>query len=108
MSRILVKAINKTTNIRFLWLVNIVLIIIFSILLAFYLIQVSIMAEGNTLFGHYQEKIDEICRENKNLEITFSQKSSLKNFENLLEELDFEKVAKVDYIRVLETSMAAR
>jgi len=66
------------------------------------------MARGNALIESYESKIEEICGQNRDLEIAFSQKNSLKNSENLLESLNFEKVTKIDYIRILETSVAAK
>ncbi|MCX6764229.1 MAG: hypothetical protein NTU58_00765 [Candidatus Nealsonbacteria bacterium] len=42
------------------------------------------------------------------MELAFSQKNYLKNVEKSFEELGFEKIAKVDYIKVLDTSFAVK
>jgi len=66
------------------------------------------MAKRNSLVESYEFEIEQIYEQNKDLEITFSQKNSLKNSENLLKDLNFEKVTKIDYIRILETAVAAK
>jgi len=105
MSHTLIKAINKTSNLRFFWIVTIILI---TILLFLYVFQANMMIKGASLIESYKYEIDQICGQNKDLEIAFSQKNSLKNFENILEDLNYEKVTKIDYIRILETSVAAK
>ena len=105
MSQILIKAINRRSNLRFFQITTVILI---ATLLFLYVFQTSTMAKGNALIESYESKIEEIYGQNKDLEITFSQKNSLKNSENLLESLNFEKVTKIDYIQILETSVAAK
>lgn len=77
-------------------------------LLAFYLFQTNEMSKKHSLIKYYENEIGYISNQNKSLEITFSQNSSLKNLENTLEDLNFEKVTKIDYIRVLDTSVVAK
>lgn len=105
MTRTLVGIINRRENSRLLLISAVVLI---GVLLSLYIIQVSLMIKGTALAEKYETQIGEINKQNKNLEIIFSQKNSLKITEKLLADLNFEKVAKVDYIRVLESSVAEK
>ena len=105
MSQTILLAINRKKDLR---LFIIVAIIPTAILLFLYIFQVSLMIKGTSLIESCEKKIDEINIQNKNLEIVFSQKNSLKINENLLKDLNFEKVAKIDYIRVLESSVVAK
>lgn len=105
MTQPLVGIINRRTNLK-LFLISAVVLI--TVLLSLYILQISLMIKGTVLAEDCENKIGEITKQNKNLEIIFSQKNSLKITENLLEDLKFEKVTKIDYIRVLELSMAAK
>jgi hypothetical protein len=86
-------------NIKFFWVLIFVLI---GILLIFYIFQVSAFAKEAYLIKNYEKKLKEIAEEKKKLEIEFSKLNSLENMEILVKNLGFEKVKKVDYIRVLE------
>lgn len=105
MSHALLKTINRKKDLRLFFVISVVLITVF---LSFYIFQVSLMIKGTSLIESYEKQVNEINIQNKKLEIIFSQKNSLKITENLLKDLNFEKVAKIDYIRVLETSVAAK
>ncbi len=105
MSQTLIKTINKKSNLRFFRITTAILI---TTLLFLYIFQTSTMAKRNSLVESYEFEIEQIYEQNKDLEITFSQKNSLKNSENLLKDLNFEKVTKIDYIRILETAVAAK
>ena len=97
----------KSSNFRltFFWIINVVLAIT---LLIFCIFQINMQTKETSLIKTYEQKIAQISEQNKNLEINFSQKNSLKNFEILLEDLNFEKVTKIDYIQVLESSVVAK
>ena len=105
MSHTLVKAINRQSKLRLFLIITAVLAMILFFL---YIFQASMMIKETFTIKSYEQEIKQICGKNKDLEIIFSQKNSLKNSEELLEELNFEKVTKIDYIRVLETAVAAR
>jgi len=105
MSQALLRTINQKKDLRLFLVITIFPI---AILLISYIFQVSLMIKGTSLIENYESKIEKISVQNKNLEIDFSQKNSLKITENLLTELNFEKVTKVDYIRVIESSVAAK
>jgi len=84
------------------------LIFLIASLLFFYVFQVNMMIRETSIINNYELKLSNLSKENNNLEVAFSRRNSLRNMEEKLEEMEFEKVVKVDYIRVLETSMAAR
>lgn len=105
MSQALLIAINRKKNLRIFLIVGFVLILV---LLSFYIFQASLMIKGTSFIKDYENKIYEFNVQNKNLEIVFSKKNSLKIDEILLKELNFEKITKIDYIRILEPSVAAK
>lgn len=79
----------------------------FSILtlLAFYIFQInSVVSEGYQI-KNYEKKLNELSRENETLEINSIQINSLRNIEEKIKELGFEKVGPVHYIRVLESQI---
>lgn len=77
--------------------------------LGFHIFQIN-----NTIVSYifqtqnYQRKIEELIKENKILEINLIQKESLKNFEEKIKNLNFEKTNKIYYIQVLENQVANR
>lgn len=82
--------------------------IMISTLLALFFIQFnSLVRQGNLLKNH-TEKIGELSRENGNLEISSLEKNGLENIEKVAKELNFEKVEKIHYIRVLEGTVVSR
>lgn len=100
-----VKAIDRKSNLKLFLLATAILAAILFIL---YIFQASMMVKETFAIKDVEGKIEEMNEANKDLEITFSQKNSLKSSEELLEELNFVKVTKIDYIRVLETAVAAK
>jgi ATP-dependent Zn protease len=90
---------------RLLSLISLILIVVFVI---FYIFQVSQQIQEKSLILNFEEKKKELYNENGSLELAFSQKNYLKNVEKSFEELGFEKIAKVDYIKVLDTSFAVK
>lgn len=93
------------TFLRLLSLISFILIVLFVI---FYIFQVNQQIKEKAMIFEFEEKKKEIYNENRGLELAFSQKNYLKNFEKLFEELGFEKIAKIDYIKVLDTSVAVK
>lgn len=96
---------KRKSMIIFFWIFSAILI---ASLLGLYLFQTNEMSKGHSLIKHYENEIRYTSNQNKNLEITFSQNNSLRNLEDTLEDSNFEKVTKIDYIRVLDTSVAAK
>ena len=75
---------------------------------SFYFFQVYAMANNQSLIKEWKERLNEIETENENLEIEFTKNSSLGNLETLVQNLNFEKVTEVSYIKALETWVAVK
>lgn len=70
-------------------------------LLGLYIFQINKMAESSYLIENYEKNLGELTQENKSLEINFAQLNSSENIESLVKNLNFEKVEKIHYIRIL-------
>ena len=79
-----------------------------SALLISYVFQINEITKISYLTKIYEKQMDEISQENKNLEINHSQLSTLENIETLVQNSNFEKVGKVKYIKILESTVAAK
>lgn len=90
---------------RIITFISLISIIIFSV---FYIFQINQQVKEKNLILEFEKTKRELYNENRNLEIAFSQKNYLKNLEKSFEELGFEKIAKVDYIRMSDNSVAVK
>lgn len=97
----------KSSNLRLklFWMINIALVII---LLGFCVFQINMQIKESSLIKNYENKIVQISEQNKNLEINFSQANSLANLETLLMNLNYEKVGRVQYLRVPGSTVVAK
>lgn len=77
-----------------------------SILLFFYIYQVNSLTRGSYLINNYQNNLDKLSQENKNLEVSFAESSFLGEVLVKAQALDFQKTASVKYIQVLDNSFA--
>ena len=91
-------------SLKFFWILSFISVIS---LLIFYIFQVNSMIGETYLIQNYQRKIKELFQENKTLEVNFYQANSLSTIENLVKNLNFEKVEQVHYIQVLESQVVA-
>lgn len=92
-------------DLKTFWIFSVVLLIsLFSL----YIFQVNSLISESYSLQKNEEKLNELRRENKNLEINYLRLNSLKNVESQLKEFGFEKVDKIHYIRVLESSVATK
>ncbi len=100
-----IKQISLKLSLKTFWVLSIILTIAF---LVFYIFQVNLMTTETYLIQYYQKKIKELSRENKTLEINFSQENSLSHLEVLVGNLNLEKADKIHYIQVLEGQVVAK
>lgn len=77
-------------------------------LLVFYIFQTNSVVSESYLFQNYQEKLNKMTQENEALEISSTQVNSWGSIESKIKELDFEKVGKVYYIRILENQIVTK
>jgi len=92
-------------SLKAFWIITLILI---GTLLIFYIFQINEMTKGIYLLKIYERKIADLSKENKTLEITSSQLNSLENLEGLVKNLNFEKIDKIHYIRVLESQVVTK
>ncbi len=90
---------------RGFWVLSILSILF---LLIFYIFQVNAKVSEKYLIQEYEQKLDKITKENKNLEISSIQTGYLGNIAKLLEGHNFEKTDKIHYIRVLDGQVVTR
>ena len=77
-------------------------------LLAVCIFQISAYTKEIYLIQNYEKKLNQLTRENKILEVNFSEVNSLNNVGNYVQNSVFEKANKIDYIRLLESTALAR
>lgn len=82
--------------------------ILVGALLMLYVFQINEITKISYLTKIYEKQIDEISQENKNLEISHSQLSTLENIETLVQNSNFEKVTQIKYIQILDSTVAAK
>jgi hypothetical protein len=75
-------------------------------LIAFSIVQFNAYIKETYLLQGYEKKLNQLREENKILEINFSRANSLNNIGNYVQ--NFEKVEKVEYIRVLGSTVVAK
>lgn len=74
--------------------------------LVFYVFQINTFTKERYLIRDYETKINYLSQKNKILEINFSKANSLGNMGVYVQNQNFEKIENVEYIRVLEGTVA--
>lgn len=92
-------------NLRKIWFFGFILM---TLLLIFYIFQMSKITQVSFLISQYEREIVQLSQQNKNLEIVLSQAKSLANLETILSRLDYEEVGGIYYLRVLEGTVLAK
>jgi hypothetical protein len=82
---------------------NIILIVL---LIGFCIFQVNSLITKGYLVQNYEKQLNDLTVENEGLEIKFGKINSLENIDTLVKNLNFEKVDKIYYIRILEGQVA--
>jgi len=91
---------------RFSWMIlGTVLIALF---LVFYIYQVTQITKAGFFISNYERQIAEFSQESQSLETNFPHLNSLANLETILNNLDYEKVEKVHYLRLPGTTVVAK
>lgn len=93
----------KNAILKFFWILSLISLILVFCLSIF---QVASFAQEVYLIQAYKRKINELSKENKNLEIDFSKSNSLANLNDYLK--DFEKVKEASYIKISGTTLTER
>jgi sensor histidine kinase regulating citrate/malate metabolism len=96
-------------RVKFNWRVFLFLSFCSILLLSvMYIFQVNqIMKDGYSI-NNYQTNLDNLIKENKNLEVTLSQMSYMDKVQAKVQELGFQKVQTVEYIQISGSSLAKR
>jgi ABC-type transport system involved in cytochrome bd biosynthesis fused ATPase/permease subunit len=84
----------------------ILLFLICSLALVFYIYQINILTRGTYLINSYEKKITTISQENKNLEVSFAENGFLEEVLAKTQQLDFQKTTSVKYIQISDSSVA--
>lgn len=93
-----------TLNFRFFYLIFLLLIP----LLVFFIFQINSVVSGSYQLQRYQKRIDELTGENKFLEVNSANINSLESVDSRVQELGFEKIDKIHYIQILESSAVTK
>lgn len=85
-------------------------LIFFITICIFTIFQMGALLQKIYLFSEYEKKIEKLSKENKILEISFSQLNSLSHIEDYLIKENFVKTEpnKVKYIQVFEDTIATK
>ncbi len=84
---------------------------VFSLIVSlagFYVFQVSAITEKSFTIANLERQVAGLDKEFKNLQINFSDTSSMSGLEGALVARGYEKVGKIHYIQVLESTVAAK
>lgn len=105
-------ATNILSVIDFDWRLNKKLVLaVFSaaimLLLMFYIFQINSLTAKSYSLQSYQKKINNLGQENEKLEMELAHAGSLVNIESMTGGLEFEKITKINYVQIMENSMAA-
>lgn len=95
--------LKLSLGLKFLWIF--ILLLIFSLLIVF-IYQLNAYTSEVYFIQSSEKKISEFTQENKTLGINFAKANSLWNIGNYVQ--NFEKAGKIEYIRVLESTVLAK
>lgn len=95
--------IKQKYSLKNFLILNIILIVL---LIGFCIFQVNSLITKGYLVQNYEKQLNDLTVENEGLEIKFGKINSLENIDTLVKNLNFEKVDKIYYIRILEGQVA--
>jgi hypothetical protein len=96
---------KKRINLRKIWILSIFSIIILSFL---YIVQVNSITNKSYLLHSLQAKLEKLSEENDELEVWLTKNEPLPNLEVLAQNLNFEKIDRVQYLKAFEGPVAAK
>ncbi len=73
-----------------------------------YVFQIVNVAQESNQVIAYQEEIEEIDKQNKELEVDIFQSYSLSDIEMLVQKLGYEELGRVNYVRILGSTAIAK
>ena len=77
-------------------------------LICFYVFQISFITQASFTLANLEKQIAGLNKEFKNLQLDLSDASSLPGLEKILVANGYEKVGKIHYIQVLESTAVAK
>ncbi len=83
-------------------------ILLIITLVVIYVFQITAEVSGRNSIQEYSRKLNESAIENQKLQFNLVQGNSLSNIAVLMEELNFEKVEQIHYIRVLDNKVVTK
>jgi len=75
-------------------------------LLVFYVWQINALAKGSYTINNYEKEIAKLSDDNKNLQVSFAEKSFLGQAIVKIQALNFQKSTSVQFIQVPDSSVA--
>lgn len=81
--------------------------ILCSLLLFLYIYQVIYLTKGSYLINNYEKELYSIAKENKDLEFDFAESNFLGQVLAKMQELNFQKTTSVNYVQILNSSVAS-
>jgi hypothetical protein len=97
--------LKKKFNFKIFYFFSIILI---GALLFLYIYQINSTIQKTYLLQGYDKTMSKLQEENRNLEINVAKSNSIGNLELLVQSLNYEKVDKIKYIKVLDGSMVKK
>lgn len=76
-------------------------------MLGFYVFEINNLTKYTYLIKDYNSKISSLENESKNLETSFAQTSYLKDLQEKVKAMNFEKTTQVTYLNIMKGSMAS-
>lgn len=92
-------------NLGKIWIAGFILI---TMLIVFYIFQISEITKASFSASNHEQEIFKLSQQNKNLEFSLSRENSLVNLEVVLKKLNYERVDRVYYIKVIDKGVAAK
>lgn len=96
---------RQSSNLRLFWFAAFALLLLF---LAAHFFQIVSLNEKEFMLRAHKSRMNELSERNRTLEIEFSLGNSLEKIETKVEALNFEKTAKIHYIKLMEGSVASK